>query len=123
MSSVAMGVRRAGQPTRPGGGVRSEAAGVRLTRRGRLVVVFACLLLAVGGTFLLRQAPSLAGDEAPARSGFDYVVVQPGQTLWEIAETAAPGVDPRVTIMRIQDLNGLADAAVFAGQRIALPRR
>jgi hypothetical protein len=122
MSSVAMGVRRAGQPTRPGGGVRSEAAGVRLTRRGR-VGVAACLLLAVAGMFLLGQARSLAGDGAPTGSGFDYVVVQPGQTLWEIAEAAVPGVDPRVTITRIQDLNGLADAAVFAGQRIALPRR
>jgi hypothetical protein len=79
------------------------------------------LVVALVLGLLIKQSPSLAGDEFRAGAQYEYVVVEPGQTLWQIAVAAAPDVDPRVTIMRIQDLNGLSDAAVAAGQRIALP--
>jgi len=131
-ATVAMGA-----PARPGAGTcvavgnatgsvavpatafRSTA--VRLTRRGRAVLGAGLLVVALVLGLLIKQSPSLAGDEFRAGAQYEYVVVEPGQTLWQIAVAAAPDVDPRVTIMRIQDLNGLSDAAVAAGQRIALP--
>lgn len=115
MSSVAEAMGR------PSAGPRRQAPPVRLTDRGRAVVAVTYALLAVVLAFLVRQPPGLAGEAAPAAETFSYVVVQPGQTLWQIAEAAAPDVDPRVTIMRIQDLNGLSGAGVTPGQRIALP--
>jgi hypothetical protein len=96
---------------------------VRLTRRGRFVALLGVVLLAVTLGLLLRQAPSEAGAEARPAVGYEYVVVEPGQTLWQIAERVAPDVDPRVTVTRIQDINGLPDAGVLAGQRLAVPRR
>jgi hypothetical protein len=102
-------------------GVASRTRSVRLTRRGQAVAAAGILLVALVLGLALRQPPSLAGDAFRQGAPYDYVVVEPGQTLWQIAEAAAPGDDPRVTIMRIQDLNGLADASVAAGQRLALP--
>jgi hypothetical protein len=119
MSSAAVAARRRSGPTV---GRQSPGSPVRLTGRGRALVALACIVLAMAAVLLIRQAPTLAGDRVTPRGGFDYVVVEPGQTLWQIAEAAAPGVDPRVTIMRIQDLNGLPNPAVVAGTRIAVPR-
>ncbi|MEO6712569.1 MAG: LysM domain-containing protein [Mycobacteriales bacterium] len=92
---------------------------VRLTRRGRLlvVVVAAVLLLAV---FSLGRTTSNAGtnDQAPQRT----VVIQSGETLWQLASRVAPGTDPRVTVDRILRLNELDRAdLVRTGQQLRLP--
>ena len=49
------------------------------------------------------------------------VVVGAGDTLWGIAESIAPSADPREVIHEIMRLNGLRDAVVQPGQRLALP--
>ena len=107
------------------GSPHSDRTPIRLTRRGRAVVVgFAAtvtlvlLWLTVGpGAF----AGSREGHDAsprPART----VVVEPGETLWDIASAADPGTDPRVVVKRIIDLNGLAgDPTVQPGQELRLP--
>ncbi len=115
---------RPGPPRRaalPVAAAAAEPIGLRLTRRGRLaaLVVFLAVLL-TGGVLFGYDTSRASGEAAPPRE-YTYVVVQPGQTLWGIARTAAPGVDPRATIERIRDLNALADTGVQAGQRIALP--
>jgi LysM repeat protein len=76
---------------------------------------------AVVGGLTLSQNPSVASGEAGAPQSYTYVVAEPGDTLWQIARRAAPGVDPRVTIGRIRDLNALPGVDIRAGQRIALP--
>ena len=43
-------------------------------------------------------------------------VVQPGETLWSIAEQVAPDGDVRATVDRLADLNG--GAAIQVGQRL-----
>jgi hypothetical protein len=49
------------------------------------------------------------------------VVVQPGQTLWDIAEAHAPAtVDPRAYVDSIIELNGLG-STLGAGVKIRLP--
>ncbi len=93
----------------------------RLTRRGRLFVSLAVLFLAVTGAVLLTGGgAALAGTDRPAVS-HQQVTVQPGQTLWQIAERTAPGADPRETVQRILDLNGLQTSEVQAGTALLLP--
>jgi LysM repeat protein len=75
----------------------------------------------LAGGMALSERPSLAAGEAAAKTDPTFVVVQPGQTLWEIARVAAPGEDPRATIGRILDLNALSGVDIRAGQRLALP--
>lgn len=49
------------------------------------------------------------------------VVVQPGESLWQIAKAIAPDADPRETVLTIRSLNGLGDTTVVAGQSIVVP--
>ena len=95
---------------------------VRLTRRGRAVVVATLTGGLLAGAGSLANA-SFAGAErgAPPAPQLRHVIVQPGDTLWGIATSAAPGADPRATIQRIADLNGLSDGALHAGQQLVLP--
>ena len=109
--------------TRARPAVRAEPP-LRLTRRGRTVLIgfIASTLLVL---FWLTSGPGAqAGDDdGGPRTGKPpaTVVVGPGETLWEIAERHDPDGDPRITIRRIADLNGLADSVVQPGQRLRLP--
>jgi hypothetical protein len=64
-------------------------------------------------------AASASGPGAPAH--FDYVTVHAGQSLWSISESLAPNADPRDVIAAIVTLNGLHDATVVPGERLAIP--
>ncbi len=98
-------------------------SGVRLTRRGRLTVFVSLLVLGlVAAAWLLAGAPAVAGTEAtPAGEVTSTVVVGPGETLWDIARDVRPGADPRETVTRIQELNGLTTVSVWAGQPLIVP--
>ncbi len=86
------------------------------------MAVLAVTLLAVSalvaGAFA--GAARTAGQADPATTR--TVVVQPGDTLWDIATAALPSADPRSTIDAIEDLNGL-DAAdgVTPGLHLVVP--
>src|SRR4051794_39582674 len=100
--------------------VSAQATGpVRLTRRGRLVVVLAFLVLLVAG-FSFGMAGQAAGPHTPgvART----VTVQPGESLWQVATRVAPGADPRLVIDQLQRINHLTSATVVAGQQLVVPR-
>lgn len=103
----------------PGARNDGRAPAVRLTRRGRLVLL--TLLLAVSTALAgLVGAPGLAAEPpAPA----PVAVVRPGDTLWSIAVAYAPQRDPFETIDEIRRLNQIEDYTVHPGQRIVLPRR
>src|SRR5205085_1148315 len=92
---------------------------LRLTRRGRLLVLFALVVVAFGA-FSLARTSSQAGT-GRSRPAAHYVTVEPGQTLWQIASSVAPADDPRDTVDRIRDLNGLATTVLRAGQRLVVP--
>ncbi|MGI5164156.1 LysM peptidoglycan-binding domain-containing protein [Spirillospora sp. CA-253888] len=100
---------------------------VRLTRRGRVVLVaFAAIVLLV--LFWLTMGPGAGAQDrgTPPGSGghrVEYVVVEPGQTLWEIAVRVSGDGDPRLTVQRIIDLNGLPGPIVQPGQRLRMPAR
>jgi hypothetical protein len=113
------GRRRVARPST----ARSEAAGsVRLTPRGRLVVV-AASLAALGAGLLFFGSPA-ASTHTTYHPAQHRVVVQPGQTLWDIAQEVEPGQDPRTVIDEIVDLNALSSAGeIRAGQPLYVPAR
>ena len=113
--------RRAGWP-RPVACERSyegDLHGSRLTQRGRLVVTAVWVLLAaVAALGMLR--PGLAADPAP--QGTTTVVVQPGDTLWQLARGLDTTADPRTTIDAILELNDLRSGAdIAAGDVLVVP--
>lgn len=95
---------------------------LRLTRRGRLVVLLALVTLLLAAFSLGRVGSQAAprGGDAPAPLA--QTTVQPGETLWAVAKRVDPGHDPRGLVMRIQDLNHLEGGLVQAGQLLLLPR-
>ncbi|NUP60023.1 MAG: LysM peptidoglycan-binding domain-containing protein [Pseudarthrobacter sp.] len=106
----------------------SSSAPIRLTRRGRIILIgipamlLAVLLLSLAGLF---NAPAKASDSAaelrltPAVT----VTVQPGQSLWSIAGEIAPGRDARDVVADIVQLNNLPAGAVLPGQQLYVPTR
>jgi len=93
---------------------------VRLTRRGRIVVVtlflaaLAVLMTAFGG---LATGTFDRGAPTPVR----IVEVQPGDTLYGLAGTVAKPGRVNDMIAEIEQLNSLTSPALQVGQRIALP--
>lgn len=99
---------------------------IRLTRRGRIVFgAFATVLVAA----LLALVAAFAAPEAMASAQgsngqqFEYVVVQPGSSLWSLATDLDPAADPRDLVTEIVQLNQLNDSSVQAGDAIAVPLR
>jgi hypothetical protein len=92
---------------------------VRLTRRGRLVVL--ALVLFTGALVgFLGAAPGQAAD--PPRPAVT-AVVQPGDTLWSFAERNLPGWQPKAGVAELKKLNNLEGYVIHPGQRLALPAR
>lgn len=109
-------VRRAApRPATP-----ARPAPIRLTRRGRVVVVlFLSAVLLVAGWFVSRAVADAATTHRPASPS---VVARPGDTLWSIAVRTRPDTDPRVTVERLIDANGLGTPVIQPGQRLILPQ-
>ncbi|GIH90450.1 LysM peptidoglycan-binding domain-containing protein [Planobispora siamensis] len=114
-------MRNARPGARPGKGARSPRRPVRLTRRGRIVVVVLLVLVTLAMLWVgSRIAPASAAGH-PGREGLPWVRVHQGDTLWEIAEAVTPEGDPAVTVDRIMELNGLSGTLIRPGTRIYLP--
>ena len=106
--------RRPAGLSRPG----LRPAGLRLTRRGRLVVASAALLAVVAFGWLgarLVHARATIPPSAPA-----VVEVQSGETVWSIARRVAPRADIRAVVDAIVARNGLVGGAVHPGQRLVI---
>jgi Tfp pilus assembly protein FimV len=101
--------------------VRPAAAGrrrLRLTRRGRVVLVVLPAVLALSSAFVGVSAPFAQAEPAAAPR---TVVVDAGQSLWSIAERLAPGSDPRDVVVALERANGLHGGMVSAGARLVVP--
>src|SRR5262245_35461218 len=101
--------------------VRPARPQVRLTRRGRLVVFIASLLLVFGTAFVLLGGASVATGEAGEPEPTRVVMVGEGETLWDIASSIADEGDTRDMMERIERLNALDSGMLFAGQRLRVP--
>jgi hypothetical protein len=124
MSSIAFG-SNASVTRRPVAAphVRVTAPRLRVTARGRAVVtVMIAIPLAIAAATLgLGAAGAAAGTHSGSASAFHYVTVDPGESLWQLAQTVAPTADPRDVIADIMTLNNLSSAEVQPGQRLAIP--
>jgi hypothetical protein len=96
---------------------RPSRAVIRLTRRGRVVVL--ALLLALAGLTVALAAP--ASDAAAPAGSAQTVVVRPGDSLWSIAAHYRPGRDTRAVVEHIRSLNGISGYTIHAGQHLVLP--
>ena len=105
---VATGVR----PGRP--------APIRLTRRGRIVVLTFFVLMASLASAVLWTTASRADE--PLGGPAPTVVVQPDDSLWSIAERVAPDRPPLDVIHDIRTLNGIETSYVHAGETLIVPR-
>lgn len=95
-------------------------ATVRLTQRGRIVVLFAFLAVA------LVVMMSLGGWATASHDGgtperVRIVEVQPGDTLYGLAGGLAEPGEIREMVHRIKELNSLPGAGLTVGQKIAVP--
>ena len=95
----------------------SRRSHLRLTRRGRLVVLGASVVALIGIGFAAASA-SIASDHPEQTT---VVTVTPGQTLWDISATAAAGGDVRTMMSHIEALNHLDSAALQTGQHLRVP--
>ena len=114
----------AGSSTRTIGHATAPRTHLRLTRRGRIVFTTLAAVPLVLGSIAVAVNGGVAAAEGTAGVGaaaFEYVTVDAGQSLWELAESIAPKQDPRDVIADIVNLNQLASEAVQPGQRLALP--
>lgn len=96
----------------------SRGARLRLTRRGRVVLVGLFLALAAALAVVLAPSSRAADPPGPAPAA----VVLPGDTLWSVAERHRPSQQPFQVIDEIRRLNGLDGYTIHAGQRLVLPR-
>lgn len=119
MASIAVvpGVIQDSQP--PSGPL--GLGGLRLTRRGRRVLVTLTVLLLAAPT-LTWGARAVA--DAPDRAlEVRLQTVAPGETLWQYAAAVAdPGEDLRDVVAALQDLNGMRSSQLQVGQVVVLPR-
>ncbi len=90
---------------------------VRLTRRGRVVVLVLLVCLAGGATALAATASDAAAPPVQGRT----VVGRPGESLWTIVERYQRGSDPFAAIEAIRRLNKLDGYTVYPGEELTLP--
>jgi len=101
---------------------------LRLTRRGRIVLVGLPLILLSAVLITLAgflNSPAKAAESASELSVTPTVsvTVQPGESLWGIAGTVAPGRDTRDVVADIVQLNNLDGGKVMPGQQIFVPSK
>jgi hypothetical protein len=98
---------------------RLGLAGLRLTRRGRVVLILlAMILVAPMVTWGATAVASSPGEPTEVR----VHAVQPGETLWGFAQQVAkPGEDVRHAVGRLQELNDMSSGALRVGELLLLP--
>jgi hypothetical protein len=102
------------------GPVGHGEAPLRLTRRGRAVVLGLLVVLASIASAVLFTTASRA--EEPPAGPPPTIVVRSGDTLWGIATRAMPRRNGQAAVEELRRLNGLSGYGVAAGDVLILPR-
>jgi hypothetical protein len=89
----------------------------RRRRVAACVLIGLVMFLGVLGVGMLADA--FVGDAVPERTA--VVWVEPGETLWDVAERSAPGYDTGAVVRRIHELNEIPGNDVLAGQALQVP--
>jgi len=95
---------------------------LRITRRGRavLMTLIAIPIVLAALFFALNGGGAIAGNGPSVP--LEQVTIEPGQTLWGLAEEYAPHSDPRDFVAEVVNLNGIVDV-LEAGQVIDIPAK
>ena len=102
--------------------VRIEGRRPRLTSarvRSRRIVL-AVVVTAVAGAWAGPIARA-TGSAEPVRVARSTYVVQPGDSLWDIAEGLSAGADPRPLVDAIAQVNDVDPAMLTPGQTLLIP--
>lgn len=99
-----------------------NAPGVRITRRGRAVLLVVLVALLLAAFTLGRTGDSQAATDGATRAPYATTTVHEGESLWAVAQRVAPQHDPRAVVQQIRELNNLPSASVQVGQQLLLPR-
>ncbi|WP_345152842.1 LysM peptidoglycan-binding domain-containing protein [Arthrobacter ginkgonis] len=98
---------------------------LRLTRRGRFVLIGMPTMLAAAALLVLAglfTAPVMAtGTATDDAVRGQTVTVLDGETLWGLAAELAPERDPREVVAEMIEVNNLATSNLEPGQRIFIP--
>lgn len=98
---------------------------VRLTRRGRVVVLLTLMALLLVAFVLGRAGSSEAASHRPGQqapvTAYAQTTVHEGESLWAVARRVSPDQDPRAVVLQIRELNHLSSGAVSSGQQLILP--
>lgn len=105
---------------------RKTAPGLRLTRRGRIVTAVSAALLISTLMAVAASAAQAAGSGhgragRQAASAVARMTVRPGDSLWSVAERAAPDADARIVVQEIIQLNSLSGTVIYPGEQLRVP--
>lgn len=98
---------------------RRRANGARM--RSRFVLFAATILTLVGLVVAFGQLAG-ATDTSRPESPTAIMTVQSGDSLWTIAMNTSQLSDPRETVDRIREMNGLRDSVIVPGQQLIVPQ-
>jgi nucleoid-associated protein YgaU len=94
-----------------------SARSVRLagSRPARAILVLGAVLALILGLGFAH------GVQGTAPTDYQTVTVQPGDTLWTLAERRYPNEDVRGCVEEIERINGLQDPVLRTGQSLRVP--
>jgi nucleoid-associated protein YgaU len=110
--------RHARGPVACDGSFPPDLHGSRLTSRGRVVVAVVWLLMAAVAAFPLFRSDDVQRPVTTTTT----IVVEPGDTLWTLADEIDPAADPRTVVDAIVELNGLRSGGdIYPGDLLVIP--
>ncbi|MGH2726387.1 MAG: LysM peptidoglycan-binding domain-containing protein [Actinomycetota bacterium] len=77
-------------------------------------------LTLLGALLGLGSRAVVAVQQRPSEPVWSHVV-QPGETLWQLAGSASPDRDPREVVDRLIEANHLEGGVIIPGRRLVLP--
>ncbi len=95
--------------------------GLRVTARGRRLVLLVLVLVLAGAVVLWHAGASQAVPQTEPDPALTQLTVQSGDTLWSVAHRIAPQRDARDVVDQLRRLNGLRTAQLRVGQQLLLP--
>ncbi len=93
----------------------------RIAAAAALLILF--LFMLIGSSIrAFAGAKTGAGEEEGQRRYYTSIQVQPGDTLWDIAERYTPGsaTDREAFIEEVRSINGLTDGRLRSGDYIVI---
>lgn len=121
MSSIAMTTMVRPAFSDSGRPAPARAARLRMTRRGRAVLLTVLAVPLAAGIAVGVLNGGAADATKDATAPLEFVTVDAGETLWGVATEIAPGEDPRDVIADLMSFNRLPSADVPAGLHLAIP--